>query len=83
VHSFPTPDNEDAFYVTGRAAPVADAGLRQALGDQFVAERSELGVPFPADDDFLVHFDLESCLLTSTKGFGDWEPHHEIWRRGA
>ncbi len=81
LHSFPTPDNEDAFYVTGRVAPVEDGALRQALGKQFVAERSELGVPFPADDDFLVHFDLESCLLTTTKGFGDWEPSHEVWHQ--
>ena len=81
VHSFPTDDNEDAFYVTGRVDIVDDSALRHALGQQFVSERADLGVPFPADDDLLVAFDIESCLLTRTTGFGDWNPRHEVWRQ--
>ena len=49
VHSFPTEDNEDAFLVSGKAQPVTDAAVRQALGEQFVRERTEIGVPFPGD----------------------------------
>src|SRR2546423_11902756 len=29
MHSFPCPDNEDAFYITGRARLVGDAGIRE------------------------------------------------------
>ncbi len=79
VHSFPTSDNEDAFCVTGRAEIVAAHDVRDAVGTQFVTERSEIGVPFPADDDLLVRFEIDSCLLTRTSGFGDFSPNHQIW----
>jgi hypothetical protein len=79
VHSFPTPDNEDAFYLAGRAAPVDDVTLRRRVGEQFVSERVEIGVPFPADDDLFVEFSIDTCLLTRTTGFGDWSPRHEVW----
>jgi hypothetical protein len=82
VHSFPTPDNEDAFYVTGVCEVVGDAGQRQDLGDQFVSERAQLSVPFPADDDLFVQFRLSTCLLTRTTGFGDWQPRHDVWQYG-
>jgi hypothetical protein len=80
VHSFPTHDNEDAFCVTGLASVVGDAALRHVLGEQFVSERADLGVPFPSDDDLLVTFAIDSCLWTRTNGFGDWNPRHEVWR---
>jgi hypothetical protein len=83
VHSFPTPNNEDAFCVTGAVTMVTDASVRQTVGDQFVRERSEIGVPFPADDDLLVRFDIETCLLTRTSGFGDFAPRHEIWHAAS
>jgi len=83
VHSFPTESNEDAFYVTGRATLVVDSSSRRTLGEQFVSERAQIGVPFPADDDLLVAFDIETCLLTSTTGFGDLNPRHEVWHHIA
>lgn len=83
VHSFPTDHNEDAFCVTGRATVVEDGALRQVLGQQFVAERETVGVPLPADDDLLVTFAIDSCLLTRTSGFGDFSPRHAVWRSGV
>ncbi len=83
VHSFPTPTNEDAFHLTGRAEQVEEAEVRQAVGEQFVTERADLGVPFPADDDLLVRFEIETCLLTRTTGFGDFAPVHQTWRAHA
>jgi hypothetical protein len=80
LHSFPTPDNEDAFYLTGRARLAEDDALRQSFGAQFVAERTQIGVPFPAAEDGLFAFDIDSCLLTRTDGFGDHHPRHEIWK---
>ena len=79
VHSFPTDDNEDAFSATGRVEVVTDAAVRTTLGDQFVRERVEIGVPFPRDDHLLVRFDLEGALLTTTSGFGDYAPTHAAW----
>jgi hypothetical protein len=79
LHSFPCPDNEDAFYVTGRATVVSDTGRRDALARQFVKEREAIGVASPSADDVLFEFDVESCLLTRTTGHGDPAPDHQVW----
>lgn len=80
LHSFPCEDNEDGFSVTGSAQLVVDPAVRETLGRQFVEERSQFSVAFPADDDALFHFDIDSCLLTRTTGHGDPAPQHTIWR---
>lgn len=82
IHSFPCPENEDAFYFTGTARRVEDETIRQALGDQFVSERSQLGVALPAEQDVLFEFDIERCLLTKTTGHGDPSPQHTVWPAG-
>jgi hypothetical protein len=82
LHSFPTPDNEDAFACTGRAWFVDEAALRQALAELFVSERAAIGVPEPGADQHLFAFDLERCLLTRTTGHGDPHPRHIVWRAG-
>ncbi len=51
LHSFPRPDDEDAFFALGSARSVDDPAIRAALGHQFVAERSELHVPPPGEHD--------------------------------
>jgi len=79
LHSFPCPANEDAFYVTGHAVSVTDAGRREALARQFVAERSAFGVTPPSAEDVLFELDMESCLLTRTMGHGDPAPNHTVW----
>src|SRR5580704_10647175 len=48
LHSFPTADDEDAFYLTGRARLLSDTGTRDRFGAQFVSERAQIGVPVPA-----------------------------------
>jgi hypothetical protein len=79
LHSFPTDENEDAFYLTGRAQQIDEAGLAGAATAQFLLER-ELYVEPPgfADGEFF-EFRLGRCLLTRTKGHGDWNPQHEMW----
>ncbi|MGQ0431597.1 MAG: pyridoxamine 5'-phosphate oxidase family protein [Microthrixaceae bacterium] len=79
MHSFPCPDNEDAFYLAGRAAVVEDRALRETLGQQFVDERSQFGAAFPADADVLFEFEIERCLFTKTTGHGDPNAQHEVW----
>jgi hypothetical protein len=83
LHSFPCEDNEDAFYCDGRVRLVGDEALRRELGEVFVAERAQLGVPMPAADDALVEFLLEGCLLTRTTGHGDPRPAHQVWREAT
>jgi hypothetical protein len=80
MHSFPCPENEDAFYLTGTARLVEDKAVREALGRHFVEERSRFPVAPPTDQDALFEFAVESCLLTRTTGHGDPSPVHTVWR---
>jgi hypothetical protein len=80
MHSFPRPDNEDAFYITGTAHLIEDPETRSRLSELFVSERKALGVPAPSTDDRLFGFLVASCLLTLTTGHGDPNPVHTVWR---
>jgi len=79
LHSFPCPDNEDAFYCTGRVQAVDDPATGRALAELFVTERSAIGVAAPGPDDHLFSFGLQRCMLTRTTGHGDPSPQHTIW----
>ena len=80
LHSFPADDNEDAFSLSGRAAPVDDPVRRRAAAAQFLAER-RLDRPPPAFEAHdLFEFSVERCLWTVTSGHGDWHPRHTTWR---
>jgi hypothetical protein len=83
LHSFPCPDNEDAFYLRGEARPQGDPSLRTQLIDQFLAERAQLAL---SADDLLeqrvFELDVDACLLTRTTGHGDPSPEHIIWHAG-
>jgi len=81
LHSFPCPDNEDAFYCTGRAAVVDDPEIRQVLAEVFVTERAD--VPVPGLDHQLFRFGIQTCLLTRTTGHGDFAPQHTTWKDPA
>jgi hypothetical protein len=80
IHSFPCPDNEDAFYVTGTARLLNDPTARAQLSRQFVDERSQFPVAPPLEEDVLFEFSIETCLLTRTTGHGDPNPVHTVWR---
>jgi hypothetical protein len=79
LHCFPPADNEDAFYVTGRAEILTDPDLRAAVVQQFVEERTVVAIPPPGADQALVELDVDTALLTRTTGHGDPEPQHTIW----
>lgn len=79
LHSFPRDDDEDAFYLTGRAHPVDDQETRRTLAAQYVAERTQFAVPTPDPAQHLFTFDITRCLLTRTTGHGDPTPAHTIW----
>src|ERR1700724_3804921 len=59
LHSFPSPQNEDAIYLTGDARRCDDVPIRDALVDQFIAERAEqFEIPrSELDEQQLVEFD--------------------------
>jgi hypothetical protein len=79
LHSFGSPANEDAFYVTGRAEPVSDAGLAATAAAQFLAERGIETEPDGFADGEFFEFLLGRCLVTRTTGHGDWHPQHHTW----
>ncbi|HTZ93621.1 MAG TPA: hypothetical protein VMB74_14600 [Streptosporangiaceae bacterium] len=79
LHSFPGPDNEDAFYLTGHAQPVGDPGLAAEAAAQFLAERGVQSEPEGFADGHFFEFLLGRCLLTTTTGHDDWHPRHVTW----
>jgi hypothetical protein len=80
LHSFPTPNNEDAFYLTGTAEARRDVALRRVIDTIFLAERGWSSPPPGFADQELFEFLIGTCLLTRTTGHGDFEPEHTIWR---
>jgi hypothetical protein len=80
LHSFPTTSNEDAFALTGRASIRDDAALRQTIDAVFLAERDMRERPPGFDEQDLFELHIDTCLLTRTKGHGDWEPRHTFWK---
>lgn len=80
LHSYPTPTNEDVFYLTGEARLVAGKALVDEVRMQFMTERKLAEPPPGADEEELFEFLIESCLLTRTTGHLDYEPKHTIWR---
>ena len=79
LHSFPSADNEDAFYLTGRAGLVHDRELIAAAGAQFLAERGLDTEPADFADGEFFEFHIGRCLVTTTTGHGDWNPQHAVW----
>jgi hypothetical protein len=80
LHSFPCPDNEDAFNCMGSVRTVDDESRRRELSDLFVRERAALSVPAPASEEIAFEFLVDACLLTRTAGHGDPNPVHQTWR---
>jgi hypothetical protein len=79
MHSFPADENEDAFYLTGRARLEDDVAVREALQDQFCRERLQ-EPPNEFGGQELFTFGIERCLHTATRGHGDTDPRHLSWR---
>jgi hypothetical protein len=83
LHSYPRPDDEDAFYVTGRAMVRPDSEIRRRAIAAFLSQPGRAGPPLDEaqfDGQTLVEFMVESCLLTRTTGHGDPNPQHTVWK---
>ena len=82
LHSNPLPDNDDAFYVTGRAEHRTEAALRSAVSAVYF-EGLKLDAPWPGfEDETFFELLIAGCLLTRTPGHGG-PYNHTIWRAPA
>jgi hypothetical protein len=79
MHSFPTRDNDDAFAITGRAAPVTDPAITAAARKAYLAARKLTEAPPSFDTERLFEFLIEGALYTKTRGWADWSPQHRVW----
>ena len=43
LHSYPRPNDEDAFYITGRAVLISDEGKRRELWAEYAADPNRAG----------------------------------------
>lgn len=80
LHCFPPANNEDAFYVTGRAEHRTDPELTGAIRAAFFKERGIDEVPPQSEKNEVFEFLIDTCLMTRTTGHGDWNPQHTTWR---
>jgi len=80
MHSFPAEQNEDAFYITGKANELHEPDLRRRVEEQFIYERSMSEHPLGIHGHRLFRFNIELCLHTVTTGHGDPFPKHTVFR---
>jgi hypothetical protein len=82
LHSNPLPDNDDAFYVSGRAERRTNPELRAAVAKVYF-EGLKLDTPWPGfEDEAFFELLIESCLLTMTPGHGG-PYNHTLWKAPA
>ena len=83
LHSetFPPPNEDDAFYVTGTPAEVTDPGIWEQVATQFLAER-QLDTRGPEfEDQVLFEFLFDRCLLTLTQPVNGLPAGHTVWKQ--
>jgi hypothetical protein len=77
LHTFPSPDRDDEFYVTGRAILRNDTALRERVRAAFLATGGT-----SSNDEMLFELDLEHALLATYKKRGEpdnWPPVYTKW----
>jgi hypothetical protein len=78
--TFPPPDQDDGFYVTGTALELSDAAVWEQVALQMLTERSmtERWPGFEAQVLFEVRVEL--CLLTLTRAADGFPAGPTVWR---
>ena len=77
IHSFPLPDGDDEFYLTGTAVVRDEVALREAVRTSYLATGGGSD-----GSERLFEFDIEHVLLTTYKKRGEpdnWPPRYEKW----
>ena len=84
LHSetFPPPNEDDAFYVTGAPAEVTDPSTREQVATQFLAERKHDSRWPGFEEQVLFEFLFDRCLLTLTKPHDGLPAGHTVWNQG-
>ena len=79
TETFPPPRHDDTFYLTGAAVELQHDELRAALTQQFLLEH-HLEEPWPDfEDQALIEFNIERCLLTLTAARDGLPAGHTTW----
>lgn len=78
--TFPPPRHDDAVYLTGRISESADPTLRAALTAQLLAERHMQGTWPGFEDQTVIEFGIERCLLTLTQERDGLPAGHTVWQ---
>jgi hypothetical protein len=82
LHSetFPPPNHDDAVYLTGRITEPNDPDLRETLADRFFAER-KMNEPWPGfENETLIEFGIDRCLVTLTLARDGLPAGHTVWK---
>ena len=77
--TFPPPNQDDAFYVTGTAVEVNDAIGWEQIALQTLAERSTTERWPGFETQVLFEFRVERCLLTLTHAADGFPVGHTVW----
>ena len=81
LHSYPCADNEDEFYITGRAVFQSDPKSIDQLRAAFLAEREWTDRPPPGwSEQEVRELLIDRVLFTRTTGHADFNPVHRFWR---
>ena len=73
LHSFPNPELDDEFYVTGRATRVDDAEIRRVVYEAYTATGAF------TSNDTLFELWLERALHAKYKSRPSWPPVYTKW----
>ena len=77
IHSFPSPEKDDEFYLAARAVPRPDAALAEGVRGTMIASGAT-----SSGDEALFEFDVERALLATYKKRGEpdnWPPRYTRW----
>jgi hypothetical protein len=75
----PPPDQDDAFYVAGRAFEVTDRIAWEQIALQTLSERSTTERWLGFETQVLFEFRMERCLLTLTHAADGFPAGHTVW----
>ncbi len=77
--TFPPPDQDDGFYVTGTAREVSDPVVWEQVALQILTERA-MTERWPGfESQVLFEFRVERCLLTLTRAADGFPAGHTVW----
>jgi hypothetical protein len=71
LHSFPPAENDDEFYLTGKAVEIEDRAVREQVASSYHHD--------PGSDEVLFEFMIERCLLARYRERGAFPPVYTRW----